>query len=298
MNEGGRHALEIDDFNSVKHCPWPDMWEGEGKLAAAQAVETARLGSVARFRHSAHTAKKTLKHWDVQVTAILGEDGRPLQILAISRDITEEQKADEHRRMLTRELEHRIKNTQAIVGAIVHQTFRAAETKEQAKAILEGRLAALNEAHNILTQTGWLATPVKAIVNGALKPHRVDDGRFLVSGPDFQFDASPALSLSLALHELATNALKYGALSNDKGAIDISWHLDTSDPAETRFVFEWREKGGPVVSPPRRRGFGSRLIERIFEGQLEGDAGIHFDPGGLYCKLSIPVTRLQSSDAA
>jgi PAS domain-containing protein len=131
MSEGGKRVMEVEDFRSVKGCPWPDFWTGAGNIDAAKAVETAKSGGVARFKGAANTAKGTPRYWDVQVSPILGSDGKPSHLLSISRDITDEWRAvselkvaAERRELLAGELQHRIKNTLAMVGAIANQTMR------------------------------------------------------------------------------------------------------------------------------------------------------------------------------
>lgn len=189
--------------------------------------------------------------------------------------------------LLRRELEHRIKNMQAITGAIVLQTFRSAETKDQARDILTGRLAALNQAHEILTRVSWTAAPLRTVVEGALAPYRTGTGRFSIEGPECLLDAKQALSLALGLHELATNATKYGALSNERGHITIAWKID-HQAGGSRCLLEWQELGGPPVLPPTRKGFGTRLIASIDSSEA---SSILFPVHGVHCTLVFKIER-------
>jgi two-component sensor histidine kinase len=298
MSEGGKRVMEVDDFSKLKGCPWPDFWAGDGNADAKRAVETAIAGGVGQFKGAANTAKGNERYWDVQVSPILGEDGRPAHLLSISRDITEEwravselKKAVERRELLAGELQHRIKNTLAMVGAIANQTMRG-DNVMAAREAFAARLMTLSRAHDILTQTSWASAPIKDVVNGALAPHRTGQGRIRTSGPDLQLQPKHALALSVAVHELATNAAKYGALSTD-GRIDIAWSNGAID-AQPDFRFVWTESGGPpVVEPvPDRRGFGSRLIERMLSSEFGGKVSTTYRPEGLVCELVAPMAKL------
>jgi two-component sensor histidine kinase len=292
MSEGGKRVMEVEDFGKLKGCPWPDFWEGAGNKKAKEALAAAIAGGTARFTGAANTAAGTPKFWDVHVSPILGDDGKPGHILSISRDITEEHKAtlaldeaSERQQMLTRELEHRIKNTLTTVSAIANQTLQGEQYADVRHAFVS-RMIALGHAHDILTRTSWAAAPIEQVVEGALAPHRTKEKRIHVSGPDVALEPRQALSLALAVHELATNATKYGALSNQNGAINISW--SNGDAAHPGFQFLWDETGGPVVSPPTSKGFGSRLIERILAGDFGGEVEMQYRPEGLKCELRSP----------
>ena len=293
MSEGGFRVMEVDDFEPLRNQSWPGFWNGDGHHQAIRAVQAARKGEVGRFQGPACTTKGNPRFWDVRVTPILGDDGSPKQLLVISRDITDEHKAEEQRRLLSRELEHRIKNTLAMVVAIVNQTFRTTESNVDARHILLGRIMALNHAHDILTRASWSSAPIRTVVEGALAPHRSGKGRFHISGPDIALSARQSLSLSLALHELATNAAKYGALSNEAGTIDLAWTV-AAEGGRSLFRLTWREKDGPPVVPPERRGFGSRLIERVLPADFGGDVRIDFAQRGVSCVLITPIENLQS----
>ena len=157
------------------------------------------------------------------------EDGAASRFIGTIRDISKLKHAELQQQLLTRELEHRMKNTMAMVGAIASQTFRTATTKEEARTIFDARLHALNQAHDILVQSSWTSAPMQIVVEGALSPHRTGEGRIRTDGPAIDLTAKQALSLALALHELATNAAKYGALSIPDGTIDVTWDCTVSD---------------------------------------------------------------------
>jgi two-component sensor histidine kinase len=194
--------------------------------------------------------------------------------------------------LLSGELQHRIKNTLAMVGAIANQTMRG----EDVKAAREGfaaRLMTLSHAHDILTRTSWTAAPIKEVIDGALAPHGSGPGRIRTSGPDLLLQPKQALALSLAVHELATNAMKYGALSNGSGTVDIVWSEEIIE-AMPSFRFTWSESGGPPVSEPApdRKGFGSRLIERMLTNDFAGKVQISYRPEGAVCELIAPRAAL------
>lgn len=293
MSEGGKRVMEVDDFSSLKGCPWPDFWTGQGNLDAVLAVEAAKLGQTARFKGAANTAKGTPRYWDVQVSPICGADGMPVHLLSISRDITEEWRATadlkeaiQRQAILTAELQHRIKNTLAMVGAIANQTMRG-DSVSSAREAFAARLMILSQAHDMLTQTSWSSAPIHEVVTRALAAHRSEDRRISVSGPEVQLQAKPALALALAIHELATNAAKYGALSR-KGKVDVLW----SNDSESGFRFSWIESGGPSVSEPSRKGFGSRLIEGVVAADFAGTALTSYRPSGIVFELKAPPLGL------
>jgi two-component sensor histidine kinase len=302
MSEGGKRVMEVEDFRSVKGCPWPDFWTGAGNIDAAKAVETAKSGGVARFKGAANTAKGTPRYWDVQVSPILGSDGKPSHLLSISRDITDEWRAvselkvaAERRELLAGELQHRIKNILAMVGAIANQTMRG-DNVAAAREAFAARLMTLSRAHDILTQTSWTAAPIKEVIDGALAPHRPGQGRIRTSGPDLLLQPKQALALAVAVHELATNAAKYGALSNG-GKVAIGWSHETIEEVPT-FRFTWTESGGPAVAEPDPdlKGFGSRLIEQMLQNDFAGKVQISYRPEGVVCELIAPRSALASDN--
>ena len=226
---------------------------------------------------------------------IRDEGGRATRMIGAMLDITERKRAEEHQRLLTGELQHRVKNTLALVQAIAGQTFRNAADLEAAREAFSARLISLGRAHDILTQASWTQAPIAEVVEGALAVHRGGMSRIRASGPNVPLAAKPALALALALHELATNAAKYGALSNDSGAVDLRWHVVHEGEAP-RFCLTWSEQGGPpILTQPVRRGFGSRLIERSFAAEVGGEVKLTYAPTGLTCRLEAPLASMQEA---
>ena len=294
MSEGGKRVMEVDDFAPLKGCPWPDLWAGQGNLDAALAVETAKAGKIARFKGPANTAKGTPRHWDVQVSPIFGTDGKPAHLLSISRDITEEWRAKTEledtaarQAILTSELQHRIKNTLAMIGAIANQTIRG-EDVDAAREAFAARLITLGHAHDILTQTSWSSAPILEVVTRALAAHNSEAARISINGPELELQPRPALALALAVHELATNAAKYGALSGKVGKVTIAWS-NKAVGENHGFRFSWTERGGPSVTGPIKRGFGSRMIERVLAADFDGEARTDYRPDGIVFELIAPM---------
>jgi PAS domain S-box-containing protein len=219
------------------------------------------------------------------------ENGVATRFIGTIRDISELKRAEALQRLLSRELEHRMKNMMAMVGAIASQTFRTAATLEQARSKFDARLYALNAAHSMLMQASWTTAPMKTVVEGALAPHGAGEGRIHIKGPAVDLTAKKALSLALALHELATNAAKYGALATASGSVDITWACAGS-PGEQVLRFCWRETGGPIVSTPSSRGFGSRLIESTLSSECGDLFKIDFPTTGLVCSFETKLANL------
>jgi two-component sensor histidine kinase len=302
MSEGAQRAMEVDDFGRFKGRPWSDFWTDAENIQARKAVESARRGKTAHFRGAADTAKGNPRYWDVRLSPIFGTGGQPLRLLLVSRDVTAEwrvaadlREATERQKILTDELQHRIKNTLAMVGAIANQTMRGDEV-DAARDAFAARLVTLSHAHDILTQTSWLSAPIREIVEGALAPHRTGDRRIQVSGPDLRLNPKQALALALAVNELATNAVKYGALSNNVGTVDIAWSTPSHETIPS-FIFKWNESNGPPVVPPTRTGFGSRLIERVLANDFGAKVCITYPAGGVVCKLLAPLANLKAPQA-
>jgi two-component sensor histidine kinase len=230
----------------------------------------------------------------VAVTPILGADGSLDKLLSVSRDTTETKQLEEHQRLLINELNHRVKNTLTTVQSIASQTLRNAATLEEAQAAFEGRLLALSRAHNVLTRENWEGANLRKIVTEAIAPYsNAREDRLHLTGPDVRLPPRMALALAMALQELATNAVKYGALSNETGEIAIGWRLDGTK-APLCLHLRWEESGGPAVRAPKRRGFGTRLIERSLALDLEGDVRIEFATGGVTCTVDAPLLPIGS----
>jgi two-component sensor histidine kinase len=211
-------------------------------------------------------------------------------VLVVCRDVTSEHMAREALNLINEELKHRVKNTLAVLGAVASQTFRDVSSKADLEKY-QGRLAAFGRAHDLLTAANWAAAPLQEVISTALSPYRTGEGRIAVSGPPLVVKSRQALALSLAIHELATNALKYGALSVTSGRVSITWSSE-DHASESQFVFIWQEFGGPPVSEPAGVGFGSRLISRVLKDDFRGSVEVSYGSTGLICRLTAPLEVL------
>lgn len=230
---------------------------------------------------------------NLDYSPVLGESGRPAGVLAIVVETTERIHAERHQRLLIDELNHRVKNTLATVQSIAAQTFKSdgawgPEAAAAARRVFDGRLVALSRAHDVLTRENWDGAGLHAIVGQALQAYRGEGtDRFTVEGPPVRLTSKMALTIAMALHELCTNAVKYGALSSPAGRVCIAWADDMSGDTR-KLSLTWREQDGPAVIPPTRRGFGSRLIERQLAREFGGEVTLDFDPAGVVCRIAIP----------
>lgn len=239
-----------------------------------------------------HRARRGEERWawiSSRAVPIEQDDGSITEWFGAATDITERMQHEEHMKLLVNELNHRVKNTLTVVHSMIRQTLRGCTDTGQALERIESRLLALSEAHDTLTRTHWEGASVNAIVCAAIA-HCVDEAgrRFHLEGPGVQIDPRRAVALSMALHELCTNAVKYGALSSHDGHVDVRWDLRRQD-GQSMLHLCWKEVGGPSVAEPPRRGFGSRLIERGLKHDLGGQVELRFEPAGVQFHLVAPL---------
>ncbi|MFZ5720815.1 MAG: sensor histidine kinase [Pseudomonadota bacterium] len=204
--------------------------------------------------------------------------------------VARQQRDQDHLRLMVNELNHRVKNTLATVQSIVSQTLRVRDTSSATRDTLTARIVALSKAHDVLTNEQWSGASLTEIAAQAAQPFLtgLGEGRIALNGPDVRLPPKTAIAVALALHELATNAVKYGALSVPEGSVDFSWTLAERDGAHV-LTAVWREMGGPPVSPPTRAGFGTRLIERGLAADLNGDVSMTYPPDGVVCTIRARV---------
>ena len=193
---------------------------------------------------------------------------------------------------LSGELQHRIKNSLAMVSAIAGQTLRGDDIAERRQSF-SSRLGALASAHDILTSRTWKSAPIQSVVESALTPHMSGPDRFVLEGINLELDPKQSVSMALAIHELATNAVKYGAMSTPGGAVHLHWGLDGAE-----FFFRWTESGGPPVAEPSQKGFGSRLVTRVLAADFRGRVSIDYARDGVVCELRAPADSVLSDTAA
>jgi PAS domain S-box-containing protein len=229
----------------------------------------------------------------VFVSPVRDDGGDVVQHFASFVDLTRHRQEQERLRFLLGELNHRTQNTLATVLAIAGQTLRGMADEEVIN-VFEGRIRALSTAHGRLGREGRDGVSLREVIGEILQPFGLNDGRvarFSVEGNDVRLQPKASLTLAMVFHELATNAMKHGALSGGAaGRIDIAWRVETV-PRGDQVRLRWQESGGPPVTPPSRKGFGSRLIERGLAQELNGEVRLDYEPAGVVCEIVMPVSR-------
>lgn len=233
------------------------------------------------------------EHWMLlRGRAAYDGEGRATRMAGVSLDVTERKAAEERQRLMLAELNHRVKNTLATVQSIAIQLGRMAPDFATFQRAFSQRIVALARVHDMLSSVSWKGALLADVLQQTLEPHLAADGqgeRIRLDGPPVHLGPNAAVTLTMAFHELATNAAKYGALSAAGGQVRVAWRAD--DPLAPRLIdIEWREVGGPEVVEPSHRGFGTRFIERGVAREFDGTVDMAFEPGGLVCRLRIPLS--------
>ena len=230
------------------------------------------------------------------VSLINDDDGRPAHAVAVVLDITRRKREGEHRELLLHELNHRVKNSLATVQAIAMRTIASATDLASFREAFMSRLLALSGTHDLLAREAWRGVELRDLVDAELTPY-TEAGRQSpdIEGEPVHLNPRTAVALSLALHELATNAGKYGALSTAEGRVDVRWTVLTRSE-QPWLELVWSESGGPAVGPPSRRGFGSRLIAEGITHELGGDVSLDFPVTGIVCRIAIPLVDPDADD--
>jgi PAS domain S-box-containing protein len=213
------------------------------------------------------------------ISPIKNAQGEIIGASKIARDITERRRHDEHIAMLAREAEHRVKNVLATVQATVN--LSQSKTLRGLKGVIEGRIRALADVHALFVESRWKGAELSSLVRQQLTPYLQDSARAHIDGPQVLLEPGTAQTIAVILHELATNAAKYGALSRAKGRVEVKWSLAPDD----RLILTWTEKKGPVVKKPTRQGFGTRVMERMIRDQHKGDLRLDWRKAGLACEI-------------
>jgi PAS domain S-box-containing protein len=215
--------------------------------------------------------------------------GRPTRMVGINIDITERKHAEDQKSLMVRELHHRVKNTLATVQAIANATARNATDIEAFRQSFTARIISLARTHTLLTENAWGVIPLRDLLDTELAPYE-EAGRVVREGPPVLLPSDVALALGMAVHELTTNAAKHGALSTPTGRLTVRWALSEADGGR-RLRFAWTERGGPLTSPPSRKGFGSRLLQHMLGGQLKGDVLMDYAAEGLTFSIDIALAE-------
>ena len=294
-SEDGPALFGVPDETDAVGRLWMEIWtRPEDREAAALALDRARTGRPSRFQAELESGG-TVRWWDVAVTPLGATPERPERILAVSRDITELKQTEARQALLMQELAHRMKNTIALVQAVAAQTMRNAVSLEAAGEALSARLLALAKAHDVLLQGSFARASLTDLVSGAVSLHGDGvAGRFAVEGPDLTLSPRHGLTLALMLHELGTNAAKYGALSVAAGRVGITWDVVATGRGPA-LRFRWEETGGPPVIPPSRTGFGTRLIARSLAHGFGGTAELLYPKGGAVLTFEAPLDAVTAA---
>jgi two-component system CheB/CheR fusion protein len=204
-------------------------------------------------------------------------------------DVTPLTRAEERQRVLLAELQHRVRNTLSVVRSIARRTAETSESVEDYAMHLDGRLSAFARTQSLVTRDPGAGIDLEYLVAEELLAYHAHDGEQAnISGPRLRLQPRAAETLGLAVHELATNAVKHGALSQPSGRVDVSWHImDGGEPPHLRL--DWVERGGPTVSEPQRRGFGTELLERVLAFELKARTSLAYEPEGLRCAIELPL---------
>jgi PAS domain S-box-containing protein len=271
----------------------PDQVRGFGWLDAIHPEDRAGVDTL--WRTAVHTrgvynieyrlrrADGGYAWYNARGVPVLDDAGEVREWVGVCIDIDDRKTSEDHLQLLVHELNHRVKNNLATVQALAMQTLRGTESLPQARQAFLSRLMALAGAHDILTREGWDRAHLAEIAEGAVRHFGGGSDRLRVHGPPVTLNAKSALALSMALHELSTNAVKYGALSTPEGGVDLAWRVE--EGPEARLLLTWTERDGPPVTPPQTRGFGSRLLERGLASELRGSVRLEFRPAGVICTI-------------
>jgi PAS domain S-box-containing protein len=220
-------------------------------------------------------------------------DGKAQRMVSIVTDVTERKAAEDHIQFLMHEISHRSKNLLTVIQSIARRTARTAGSMEEFEARFERRLQGLAASHDVLVSKNWHGAPLEELVRQQLLPFvEIQSSRFELAGPDILMTAEAAQAIGLAIHELATNAIKYGALSQPSGRVRISWAFDRDASVSPELSLNWIEQGGPSVAPPSRKGFGHVVIGEMVERSLNGRVAMEFAAQGLRWSVAIPAINL------
>jgi two-component sensor histidine kinase len=283
---GHKPPAQGQPFDAVWHEAWPAI---EPLAERAYAGEATFIEDFPLLVQRSGFPEQT--YFTFCYSPVRDHDGRIGGFLDTVIETTAKVRAEKHSKLINTELVHRFQNTLTIVHAIADQTFRDAESLREARATFCNRIKALGHAHDVLTRSNWNSAPVAAVVEGALTPHRYALSQISAQGPPIDLSAQQALILSMCIHELATNAMKYGALSQASGRVSIRWEVLTPE-GEEYFRFAWIERNGPAVIPPQRCGFGSLLIKHVLADDFRGTVDLDYHQQGLRCELTTQLSNL------
>ncbi|MDR6790306.1 PAS domain S-box-containing protein [Sphingomonas sp. BE138] len=285
MNDAARDLVGLDDADitklSIADFFPPDQVDTVMKEALPAVTRDGHWVGELDFRHFGTGELIPVLY---SVFPITDANGALIGYGTVTRDFRDRKRADNDMRLMNGELAHRLKNVLAVVQSVAQQTLRSAPDKETASHDLGARLVALGAATDVLTGSSWRSADLREVATRALAPHGAIGERIQLDGPAITLKPEVTVAFALALHELATNAAKYGALSNHTGTVMLEWNM-AGRGKDAVLSISWREQGGPPVAPPQRKGFGSTLIERSLRSYFRGKTETHFRPEGFVFEL-------------
>lgn len=285
-----RHLVGLEEEESISLCRLVSITvpEDRSKLEAAfaQASEGARLDCEFKVCFPDGTTRDVAFIGSGDETGV-SDDG----LFGVARDVTRRRKEEQYRDLIMGELNHRISNLMSVVQSVIRLTAQHHETAQGLRDALQDRLSATAERHQLINREGWTSVGLDSLLSAELRPYAAPDGGNLeLEGAPLRISAAAATSLGLVLHEMATNSAKYGALSSTSGRLAVSWQAD-----EVTDVLKivWVERGGPEVKPPRHKGFGTSLVQRVLTSQLGGDLQAAYPPDGFQAQVRLPLGSIR-----
>ncbi len=274
------------------------VFTAEDRAAGRFAVELRRAVETGRASNERwHLRRDGTRFWaSGLMMPLLDPDGTPVGFLNILRDRTEVQAEAERRELLMAEMNHRIKNTFAIMQAVAAQTRRHTGTAAEFQSAFAARLKVLARSNDVLTRNDWHPAPLREVIDSALNAYSDEPERITIQGPAVLLPVSLAVTVSLSFHELVTNAVKYGALSVSEGRVEVWWTISPAREGGSKVAIVWLERGGPTVEPPQHRGFGSQLLEKGIPAG--GTVKLDFQPDGLECRICLPLSSPINQETA
>lgn len=292
-NPSAGQALGVDPRDLIGRSVGEFVSPAEFARTSAMLSRKLRDGGTTRYEVTVNAGGGRRLRWEINSTLSTGADGRPIGLHAIARDVSDRHRHEEEQRRLIDELNHRVKNMLAQVQGLAQQSFRGGRPVVEAQQAFQGRLSALAAAYDLLTREKWSSATLDEVVAGGITGLGGERARIAHSGPLVLLQPKTAVSLLMALHELAINARDHGALSEADGRVTIVWRVEGE-----RLLIDWRESGGPATVEPERRGFGLRLIERALAADLSARVSLAFTPGGLTCAIDAPLAATCEQEPA
>lgn len=282
--------LEMTGFSSeeVLGQSFDDLNEQTADAVTIQTIKQAFASVDGGATDVRYLRKDDSVFWaSLMISPVRNDVGKIVQHFCSLIDINKHMAQEAESRRLIQELNHRVKNTLATVQSIVSQALHSAEDRTTLEKTIEARLSALSRSHDLLSRENWTGANLRDVIDEALGPFlgvAAEPARISISGPDVRLSPKTALALGIGFNELATNAVKYGALSNQAGAVHVDWTINKSKGGR-RLYLRWEERGGPEVKAALRKGFGTRMIEQGLKHELGGSSAIEFLPMGVVCTL-------------